>query len=321
MISVIVPVYNAAGYLRGCIENVLAQDFTDWELLLVDDESSDGSAEICDEYSRKDKRIKTIRAVHGGAAAARNRGIEEAGGGYICFVDSDDSIEPDYLSYMYKAALEYDADIVSCGHDEPKEGEDSAAGDKGGDFCDCSLTDLLYQRGLMSVPWGYLFRRSLFDEVRFPEGTEAEDMGTIYRLFMAADKAVKGTKVCYHYIQRGSSTIYTTAASRRKAYYRHSRHMLHEVKTDKPEAFTAAISRHFSCCAQNLSETALSERGAFVNRLYSDMKKMSAVVRKDRQARIINRAAAYILGVSPAVLHIMLRMYYRIKIWRMKDRA
>ena len=114
MISIIIPVYNAAKYLHGCIDTVLAQDYKDWELLLVDDASSDDSADICEEYSRKDKRIKTIRAVHGGAAAARNRGIEEAGGEYICFVDSDDTIEPDYLSYMYKAAVEHDADIVSC---------------------------------------------------------------------------------------------------------------------------------------------------------------------------------------------------------------
>ena len=318
MISVIVPVYNSAKYIPACIDSMIKQEYPDWELLLVDDASTDDSADVCDGYASKDKRIKVIRAPHGGAAAARNRGIEEAKGEYICFADSDDTVEPDYLKYMYDAAIAHAADIVCCGHDEPKEGQEiRSAGDNGG-FKKVGLDDLLYQRGLMSVPWGYLFKRSLFDEVRFPEGTEAEDMGTIYRLFMAAENAVKGDKVCYHYIQRSSSTIYTTASSRRKAYYRHSRNMLHVIKKQRPESYPAAASRHFSTCAQDLSETPLKEKGAFTQRLYKDMSRLSVYVKKDKEARMINRIAAYIIQPGPGLLHVLLRMYYCIKIWRMK---
>ncbi|MBP5609175.1 MAG: glycosyltransferase [Lachnospiraceae bacterium] len=320
MISVIIPVYNAQKYISQAIEDVLKQDHEDFELILVDDASTDASASVCDDYAAKDARIRVIHAHHGGAAAARNRGIDAAKGEYICFIDSDDTVEADYLSYMYDAVVRFDADLVCCGHDEPAEdGSVPAAAESGEEeFRECGLEDLLYQRGLMSVPWGYLYKKSLWEDVRFPEGTEAEDMGTIYRLFMKAERSVKGDKVCYHYIQRSSSTIYTTASSRRKAYYRHSRKMLHEIRTERPGAQLAAINRHFSCCAQDLSETPLKDKEAFVKRLYSDLEKMAPMVRWDKKARLINRAAAFILFLGPKLLHCMLRLYYRIKIWRMK---
>ncbi len=318
MISVIVPVYNASEYLPACVESILKQDHSDWELILVDDDSTDGSSELVDSYAAKDERIRALHPGHGGAAAARNRGVEAARGEYICFIDSDDTVEPDYLSYMYKGAKLYDADIVCCGHDEPK---DTAVPAKGGeeDFTFCSLEDLLYQRGLMSVPWGYLYRRSLWDTVRFPEGTEAEDMGTIYRLFMNAGKAVKGGRICYHYIQRSSSTVYATAASRRKAYYLHSRRMLKQIHEERPALHRAALSRHFSICAQALSETSVREKGAFVKRVYSDMSAMSKYVREDKYTRRINRIAAYLMMMGPVPIHLLLRAFYYIKIWRMKN--
>ena len=316
MISVIVPVYNAEKYLPACIESIIKQDTGDWELILVEDGSADGSPELIDEYAAKDERIRALHPGHGGAAAARNRGVEASRGEYICFVDSDDTVEPDYLSYMYKGAQQYDADIVCCGHDEPEEGAGFARGGEDDGFGLCGLEDLLYQRGMMSVPWGYLYRRSLWDEVRFPEGTEAEDMGTIYRLFMAAERAVKGGRICYHYIQRSSSTIYSTSPSRMRACYKHSRRMLHEIRTERPKARLAAASRHFSCCAQSLSETPLDKKGRFTERLYKDMIKLSGPVMGDKDARLMNRAAALITKVSPALLHVMLRLYYRNKLRR-----
>ena len=200
MISVIVPVYNSAKYIPACIDSMIKQEYPDWELLLVDDASTDDSADVCDGYASKDKRIKVIRAPHGGAAAARNRGIEEAKGEYISFADSDDTVEPDYLKYMYDAAIAHAADIVCCGHDEPKEGQEiRSAGDNGG-FKKVGLDDLLYQRGLMSVPWGYLFKRSLFDEVRFPEGTEAKCFNMLDGLpFADASFSVVIADLCLHY--------------------------------------------------------------------------------------------------------------------------
>ena len=100
MISVIVPVYNAAGYLRGCIENVLAQDFTDWELLLITGVSEDGTDEICRQLAGEDARICVLERKDPGVSAARNCGIDHARGEYLVFPDGDDRLEKDYLAKL-----------------------------------------------------------------------------------------------------------------------------------------------------------------------------------------------------------------------------
>ena len=111
-LSVIVPVYNTEKYLRECIESILAQTFTDFELILVDDGSTDGSGAICDEYVTKDSRIRVIHQKNGGATVARRSGVRAAKGEYVTFVDSDDWIDKD----MYRTMLDHEpADIIICG--------------------------------------------------------------------------------------------------------------------------------------------------------------------------------------------------------------
>ena len=115
MISVIVPVYNAEKYLVQCIESILDQTFSNFELLLIDDGSADGSAEICRSYQGKDKRVRLLQQENAGASAARNRGLEEAQGTYIMFVDSDDYIDSALLERAYDTIKETDADLYICG--------------------------------------------------------------------------------------------------------------------------------------------------------------------------------------------------------------
>lgn len=113
-LSVIIPIYNTEKYLRDCIESILAQTFTDFELILVDDGSTDRSGGICDEYCQLDGRIKVIHQKNGGVTVARKRGTEAASGDYISFIDSDDWIEPNMYHDMWKKADMYNADIVFC---------------------------------------------------------------------------------------------------------------------------------------------------------------------------------------------------------------
>ncbi len=113
-VSVICPVYQAEAYLRRCVDSVLAQSFTNFELLLVDDGSTDRSGVICDEYAAKDGRVHVIHQANGGVCSARNRGIEEARGEYTIHVDPDDWVEPDFLSILYEKAQGEGADMVFC---------------------------------------------------------------------------------------------------------------------------------------------------------------------------------------------------------------
>ena len=121
--SIIIPVYNAEKFLRNCIKSVVSQSFKDWEAILVNDGSKDGSRAICEEYVEKDKRIKVINKPNGGPSSARNIGIHEAQGEYVFFLDADDTITPDCIESLYGLAKQHDADYVqgkyqsSCLHE------------------------------------------------------------------------------------------------------------------------------------------------------------------------------------------------------------
>ena len=115
-ISVIVPVYNVENKITRCIDSILTQTFTDYELILVDDGSSDRSGEICDEYAANDHRIKVIHQKNAGPSAARNAGIRVAEGAFIAFVDSDDYVHCNYLGALYDHAIKYNADMVKCNY-------------------------------------------------------------------------------------------------------------------------------------------------------------------------------------------------------------
>lgn len=114
-ISVIVPVYNTAKYLPQCIESILDQTYTNFELLLIDDGSSDNSGEICESYAERDTRVRVIHQENAGVSAARNRGLDEACGEYIMFVDSDDYVDSELLECAYHEIRAYDVDIYICG--------------------------------------------------------------------------------------------------------------------------------------------------------------------------------------------------------------
>ena len=329
LISIIVPVYQAQDYIMDCVDSILAQTDQDFELILVDDGSRDFSGRLCDEYAEIHPQIRVFHTENKGAAAARNYGIEQAKGEWITFIDSDDTIEKDHLAYLRKLQRETGAQIVKSGHEKcrPKDPEKRIQ-----EMEDCErqtmpdmfsytcyegtdgLKALLYQEHFMSVPWGMLMDKKLWDDVRFPEGTEAEDMGTIYRIFAKAQKTVYGEHITYHYLQHGSSTMYATSRTRNPAYYRHSRQMLLFVKENYPDCYAAALSRHFSACCQILSETPIYLSGSrFGTRLKQDIQFLAKRVRKDGESRRMNRMAAKLARVSPSVMHLLLRMYYVVK--------
>ena len=120
-ISIIVPVYKAEKYLSKCIESILGQTFTDFELILVDDGSPDKSGDICDSYAKKDNRIKVIHQSNFGVSAARNSALDLAIGKYIMFCDSDDWVEPDWCKCLYDAIQTPGVVMALCGHKEWKE--------------------------------------------------------------------------------------------------------------------------------------------------------------------------------------------------------
>lgn len=317
-ISVIVPVYNAENYIDNCINSILSQSFNDFEIVLVDDGSADSSGEICDRLSDANSNIRVFHTANKGAAAARNYGVKKAMGEFICFIDADDTVEENYLKYLMDLIREYDADISVCGYNKVYEGrKNNPNNTKEERFVMTgkeAVADLLYQRRYMSVPWGSLQKRTIWDNVSFPEGTKAEDMGTIYKMYGEASKVAYGSSKLYNYYQRKTNTIYSTSDVRNIDYLKHSRDMVSYVKDKFPDIKKSAYSRHFSTCFQILSETAMSSNNRkFNSAVYKDIRKLQLKVLNDSNGKGRNRVAALMSLVSVRIMHAMLRVMYKVK--------
>lgn len=208
-VTVVVPVYNVENYLNRCINSIINQTLKEIEIILVDDGSTDKSGEICDEYLKKDNRIKVIHQKNLGLSAARNSGIKIAKSDYICFIDSDDYIETDMLAYLYKKALEYKSDIACCGFSNIYEnGRKEKVTIPDGDmtFSTEEALDIHLLSGYIDVvAWNKLYKTSLFKEIKYPEGMLYEDMLTTYRLIDTAKLISLHSDSKYFYCKRKNS--------------------------------------------------------------------------------------------------------------------
>lgn len=204
-ISVIVPVYNTEDYLLSCIESIGGQSFTDFELVLVNDGSSDKSGMICDEVADKDGRIVVIHQKNCGVSATRNRGIDQAHGKWITFVDSDDTIEHDYLERLIRKAEEFDADLTTSGiRFDYGDGEEIFALEETGlkSFQNESdFFDLITQE-LITSPVAKLYKKAIIDEsgLRFDSSLSiGEDRDFNVRYLNVARNACSTSYVGYNY--------------------------------------------------------------------------------------------------------------------------
>ena len=176
-ISVIIPVYNKAEYLMPCINSVLCQDFGSFEVVAVDDGSTDDSAELCDAMAAGDARLRVLHTENGGVTAARRRGVEASQGRYIMFLDADDRLLPGALAATHKAITESGADEV-IGTYRTQHGEHCDSGRRGFASHGELIADLLATRNSFCVLWGILYRRELLSGcLDFPrELIEREDI-------------------------------------------------------------------------------------------------------------------------------------------------
>jgi len=198
VISIIVPVYKVETYLPRCLDSILAQTFTDFECILVDDGSPDNCPAICDEYASRDNRIVVIHQENKGVVVARDRGLRKAQGKFIHFVDSDDWIEPNALELLYKKQRETDSDLVLGG------------------FCRIykrynekyiypeisnNVPPIIYFLSVPSCIWGRLYKKSLFENYSLVDTNVAEDLICNVQIFskIRAEKLQKIDSIIYNY--------------------------------------------------------------------------------------------------------------------------
>ncbi|MCR6110887.1 glycosyltransferase [Bacillus sp. A301a_S52] len=217
-ISLSVAVYNLEDYLPKCIESILNQTFGDFELLLINDGSTDRSGKICDKYAAKDKRVKVIHQQNVGLSQVRNVALEHSTGDYIGFVDGDDWIAPTMLETLYMLCHEHDAPISMCPYlsvDEQGQPLNQPPDSKRIEMM--SNKDALkrtYENKLTGyVLWNKLFKRSLFEGVNFPAKRDFQDASVLYQLLHKAKKVIYIENPLYFYLIRASGITKSQLAS------------------------------------------------------------------------------------------------------------
>lgn len=207
LISVIVPVYNVEHYLEKCIESICGQTFPELEIILVDDGSTDCSSAICDQWCRKDPRIRVIHKKNGGLSDARNAGIEAALGTWYMFVDSDDTITPDTIERLYGAAMVHDCEIAVC--NMVRIYEDGTVAPFYNPVDRLTVLDGQQRFETLKQPsaCNKLFQASLFRDIRFPKGKYYEDTFIYHILVHRANRIVLTGHDGYYYLSRRESIL------------------------------------------------------------------------------------------------------------------
>lgn len=221
MISVIIPVYNAAQYLRACIESVFAQTVTELEIIAINDGSTDESLQILEHLAAQDGRLRVIHQENSGVSAARNRGLEEASGEYIAFVDSDDTLEPDLYETLLGLIRNYDVEIAHCSYNRISGDLVKPIGNSGKRYVQnreealgCFLAGKLY----IASCWNKLYARRLFEGVWFRQDIKmSEDLLVNIALFNQVERSVFWDVCKYNYMTSETSACLNTPSLKKSA--------------------------------------------------------------------------------------------------------
>ena len=312
-ISVIVPVYNTKDYIADCIESILGQNYDNLELILIDDGSTDGSGDICDDYAEQySRRIKVIHTSNRGPSAARNTGITMADGEYLMFVDGDDIISFDHVYRLYRLVEKYDADMSACGYIEtssrsfiPQYSGEEICFDK-----IQALEDILYQKHINSGPVCKLYKKSLFDNVRFPEETFYEDTIAIPKVIHKAGKVVWSGDVTYGYYMREGSTMRSGYSERTYQYVKVTDELMNWVDANYPELKRAAVSR-FVWANIYVYIKMPGKAVPYYEEVRANIRKYGKEVLADRNVRRANKVALKLSYMGHAVVSAAYRFKNR----------
>lgn len=215
LISIIVPIYNVKPYLAQCVSSILNQKYSNFELILVDDGSTDGSSEICDKVAEKEPRVRVIHIENGGPSVARNRGMESARGEYIAFVDSDDFISEDYLMVLYENAVRFNSDVSQCGfvRFENEDGihpyKENLPVSRNKEYLYNQLAEVdgAYESMKLIVVWNKLIRREIAEKISFPAGHWHEDEFYVNYLMENVETYIETPAQLYFYRKRPDSIV------------------------------------------------------------------------------------------------------------------
>ena len=233
LISIIIPIYKAEKYLEKCVRGILNQTYNNLEIILIEDGSPDSSGKICDQLAEEDGRIKVIHKENGGAATARNAGLDAMTGVYVAFVDADDYMEPDYIETLYQTLKVHNAQVSICSFktvDEigkaisiDKLHEEDNWAEQSGTIQILSGNEVILEdlQGHWEhvAPWGKLYQADLFVGIRYPKWIAYEDEQVFIQVFDKVQKAARNPKKLYYYVQHAGSLMNSSYSEKHRLTY------------------------------------------------------------------------------------------------------
>lgn len=317
LISVIIPVYNVERFLCECIESVLCQTYSNLEVIIVDDGSTDSSPKICDEYAEKDSRIKVIHQVNGGQGKARNVGMGMATGSYYTFLDSDDYWNAEFVERVYFKAKQNDADIVISNYRHINElGEVIAEGRKtkivekqysGSE----AMSVALYWNEFGVGPWAKLYRAEAWKGILFKEDRIYEDLATTYLVYHKAKRIVFFNEFLMNYRIRENSDVHQKFNIKKVRVLDSADEILDYCKKNAKECIPAAESRQIASACFILFRIPYNEMKKYtsvISRCKNIIKKYRRNVMFDTKARKKTRIGAALSYLGFGIERIIFEM-------------
>lgn len=305
-VSVIVPVYNGEKYLRECLDSLLAQTLEDLEIIVVDDGSTDGSAEICHEYLNRDpRRVRYMHTANSGQSAARNIGLDNATGKYIAFCDADDTYAP-YAMEMLLTRMN-DCDVACAGfiwqnrapsgwnYNNKFQKYDSTT----------AIKKSLYQKQAFNTSCsGKLFKAELFDGIRFVNGLYYEDLEIIPRIYARCNR-IAITRDRLYFYRKNETSFINTWHPRRLDAIRATEKVFSFIGQHRPELLSAARSRRFSAYFNIFVEASRHGDKELASSCYSMIRRERIAILSDPETRWKNKAGALVSYLGRAILGII----------------
>lgn len=303
LVTVIVPIYNVADYLPRCLDSIVGQTYTDLEILLVDDGSTDASGCICDEYASRDSRIRVIHKPNGGPSVARNVALDMMTGELLMMVDSDDWLQADAIERLCQIMAHTGADIVAGGwrkvySDTVPDIYRPTPERRCKHFTsEQALSHIFYQKGqlmgkrgyLTHSPWGKLYSSRLFKKIRFPVGLIYEDLAVAFDLYGQCNHVVFTESQFYNYLQRPTSFMGGFSSCRTQVIGI-LEDLEHRIEAEQPDFLPAVQSRLLSASFNVLLLCPQSPEYAEVTeRCWSHIRRLRLRCFFDRQVRIKNK--------------------------------
>ena len=268
LISIIVPIYNVEAYLDKCVASLVQQTYLHLEIILVNDGSPDNCPQMCDDWAKKDSRIKVIHKQNGGLSDARNAGMSVATGEWIAFIDSDDWIENDAFEKMYLRSQVDKSDVVSCGvkwvkEDDTLINEVTVSQEEVLDT-KSAMREIIVDGKLKQHVWNKLYRRTLVTDIPFEKGKYHEDVFWSYQVFGRAKKVSLMTESFYHYIQRSDSIMGESYSPKRLDALDAAYQRCEYVKVNFPDLYEQALLSYINSCMYHLQCALLGKQSANV---------------------------------------------------------